>query len=481
MTDLKLNPTTLTEPGSQEPDTTVRGGAPAGSGPLVFLCAVSFMVIMDSQIVLLALPSIKSSLGFTGDGAQWVLSAYLLAFGGLLLLGGRAGDLLGRRRVLVTGIALFAVTSALCGAASSSAVLVVARVAQGVSAALMAPTALSLLVNAYPQGAARNKALAVWGAVGGVGATGALLIGGGLTTGLGWEWIFWINVPVCVVLLALARKVLDESRSDDGSRSLDVTGAITLTAGMVAIIYAVVDAPNAGWGSVQTLGVLSAGVLLLCAFVVTERRAERPLLQLSLLHSRVLTGGNLVMTFIGMAAWGSGLVTSTYAQDVLHYSPLEFGLATVAMTAMAIAGARIGQVLLPRFGGRVAIAGGVSALAGCALLTGISPSGSYWIELFPGLVLFGLGLGMGTMVASVAAMTGVESEHFGIASGVNTAAFQVGGALGSAIVATVLVETASSASSPTDPLAAGMVACVVFSALAIGAAFLQGRPVGQEA
>jgi MFS family permease len=298
---------------------------------LVLLCAVALMVILDSQIVIVALPTLQRDLGFSEDGAQWVLSAYLLAFGGLLMLGGRAGDLLGRRRTLIAGTALFAAASLACGLATSPGFLVGARVVYGISAALMAPTALSILVTTFEDDAERNTALAVWGAVGGVGATVALLVGGVLTDAIGWRAIFFINIPIALVLLALAPVLLRESRAPERT-AFDAAGAVTLTLAVVALLYAVVEAPDAGWDSVRTLLVLAAAVALLAAFVAIELRARSPLVPLGLFRAPGLAGGNLVMLLAGMAAWGVGLTASNCGQGVLGFSPLTYGLGTTVLT-----------------------------------------------------------------------------------------------------------------------------------------------------
>src|SRR5919197_1141402 len=244
---------------------------------LALLCLANLMVILDAQIVILGLPSIEADLGLSADTGQWVMSAYLLSFGGLLLLGGRSADLLGRRRMFVVGTALFLVSSLACGLAWSGAVLIGARVVQGVSAAIMAPTALSLLMATFEEGPERNKALGVWSATGGSGATAALLIGGSLTGGLGWEWIFFLNIPVALVLRALARRLVGESRGPVSRRIYDVPGAVIVTAALVLLVYAVVEAPDAGWGSIQTIGLMIASATLVGLFVSLETRSPAPL------------------------------------------------------------------------------------------------------------------------------------------------------------------------------------------------------------
>jgi EmrB/QacA subfamily drug resistance transporter len=430
---------------------------------LVLLCAVDLMVILDSQIVIVALPTLGPDLGFSEDGAQWVLSAYLLAFGGLLMLGGRAGDLLGRRRVFLAGTALFAVASLACGLAGSPGFLVAARVVHGVSAALMAPTALAILVTTFEDDAERTRALATWGAVGGVGATLALLVGGVLTEAAGWRSIFFINVPIALLVLALAPVLLRESRAP-ARRAFDVLGAVTLTLALVALLYAVVEAPDAGWGAPRTLALLGAAVALGAAFLAVERRSAAPLVPLGLLRTPRLAGGNLVMLLAGMAAWGVGLAGSLYGQGVLGMTPLEYGLGTTVFTVGAVAGSFAAERLVPRVGvGTVAAVGAAFLGVGALLLTAPSDDGSYVTDLLPGFAVFGPGLGATTVAASIAALGSVPEEHSGVASGTNTAAFQLGGALGSAIVTTVVVSSG---------LGAGFGASVIYAALAAAVALL---------
>jgi EmrB/QacA subfamily drug resistance transporter len=418
---------------------------------LGLLCLAFFMVILDAQIVILGLPSIEADLGLSAAGTQWVLSAYLLCFGGLLLLGGRSADLLGRRRMFMVGTGIFLVASLACGLAWSGGILIAARVVQGISAAIMAPTALSILMTTFEEGSERNKALGIWSAVGGVGATSALLIGGPLTDGLGWEWIFFINIPVAVALLALSPRLLRESRDSECIRCFDLTGAVTITAALVALVYAVVEAPDAGWGSTQTLGLLVASAALVAVFGMVESRSPYPLLPLRILRSRTLVGGNLVLGALGMVAFAMSLIVSLYAQQVLGYSAIEFGLGTAVMTVGAVIGSTFGQAIVTRIGARaVAAVGFVLIGAGCLLLTGVSADGTYFGDIFFGLLIFGPGLGATYVAASVATLSGVAESESGLASGLNNAAFQIGGALGTAVATTVAV---ASADGP-DPLGA---------------------------
>jgi EmrB/QacA subfamily drug resistance transporter len=443
---------------------------------LALLCLANFMVILDAQIVILGLPSIEADLGFSAAGAQWVMSAYLLSFGGLLLIGGRAADLLGRRRMFMVGALLFLVSSLLCGLAWSGPVLIAARVVQGVSAAIMAPTALSLLMTTFAEGAERNKALGIWSSVGGAGATAALLIGGPLTDGLGWEWIFFINVPVGLALLGLSPLLLRESRGEGTARRYDLAGAAAVTAALVLLVYAVVEAPDAGWASGQTLGLLAACGALVAVFGVVETRSVAPLLPLRIFRSRALVGGNLVLLALGMTAWGMSVTVSLYAQRVLGCSAVEFGLGTAAMTVGAVVGSTVGQGIVTRVGFRsVAAVGLLLTAAGSLLLTGVSVDGSYFGDIFLGLLIFGPGLGATYVAASVASLAGVADRESGLASALNTAAFQIGGALGTAVVTSVAVSEAGgldSLSALTQGFQSAFGASAAFAALGLAAALL---------
>jgi EmrB/QacA subfamily drug resistance transporter len=448
---------------------------------LALLCLAFFMVILDAQIVILGLPSIEDDLNFAAGGSQWVLSAYLLSFGGLLLLGGRSADLLGRRRMFMIGTGLFLVASLLCGLAWSGGVLIGARVLQGVSAAIMAPTALSILMTTFEEGPERNKALGIWSAIGGMGATAALLIGGPLTDGLGWEWIFFINIPVAIGLLGLSPILVRESRGEVSDRAYDVGGAVTVTAALVLLVYAVVEAPEAGWGDGQTIGLLIASAVLLALFALIETRSASPLVPLRIFSSRTLVGGNLVLAALGMVGWGMSVTVSLYAQQVLGYSALEFGLGTAVMTVGAVVGSTAGQAIVTRIGFRPVAAVGLALTgAGCVLLTQVSVGGSYLGDIFFGLLIFGPGLGATFVAASVATLAGVAEQESGLASALNNAAFQIGGALGAAVVTTVAV----SAADGPDPLSAltegfqsAFAAAAVFSALGLlFAILLLGRP-----
>jgi EmrB/QacA subfamily drug resistance transporter len=418
---------------------------------LALLCTAFFMVILDSAIVVVALPSIDADLGFAAGDLQWVLSAYLLSFGGLLLLGGRAADLLGRRRMFMTGTALFALASLACGLAGSADVLIVARIVQGVAAAVMTPTALSILMTTFEEGAERNKALGIWGAIGGIGATSAWLIGGPVTDELGWEWIFFINVPVAVAVAALSPALLRETRDSALRRRFDLAGAVTITGALVALVYAVVEAPDTGWADAQTLGLFAISALLLALFVAIEARSAAPLAPLRVFRSRALVGGNLVLLALGMLAFGMPFILTQYAQGVLGYSPLEFGFASVVMPVTAAIGSITGQAIATKGGLRAVAAVGMTLTGlGCLLLTQVSVDGSYLGDIFFALLIFGPGLGAAFVAGSIGSLAGVAERDAGLASGLNNSSFQIGGAIGVAIVSTVAVSQADGA----DPLTA---------------------------
>jgi EmrB/QacA subfamily drug resistance transporter len=447
---------------------------------LALLCTAFFMVILDSAIVVVALPSIDGDLGFSTGDLQWVLSAYLLSFGGLLLLGGRAADLLGRRRVFMVGTGLFALASLGCGFAGSETALIAARVVQGVAAAIMTPTALSILTTTFEEGAERNKALGVWAVIGGVGATAAWLVGGPITDGLGWEWIFFINVPVALGVVALSPVLLQESQDRGRRRQFDVAGALTITAALVALVYAVVEAPETGWADGQTLGLFGLSAALVALFAWIESRSAAPLAPLRMFRSRALVAGNLVLLALGMLAFGMPFTLTQYAQQVLDWSPVEFGLASAVMPVTAALGSTTGQAIATKTGRLRPIVAASMALTGlgCLLLTQVSVDGSYLGDIFFGLLIFGPGLGAGYVAGSIASLAGVPASEAGLASGLNNTSFQIGGAVGVAIVSSVAISQADGA----EPLAAltngyqsAFTAAIAFTALGLVALLLLGK------
>jgi EmrB/QacA subfamily drug resistance transporter len=455
---------------------------------LALLCGAFFMVILDAAIVLVALPSIEGDLGFSPQDLQWVISAYALTYAGLLLLGGRAADLLGRRRVFIVGVLMFTAASLLCGLAWSPAALIAARAVQGVGAAIMTPTALSIISTTFEEGAERNKALGIWSMMGGIGATAGWLIGGPLVDGPGWQWIFFINIPLGLAALALSPVLLRESRATLAKRSYDPAGALTITGALVLLVYAVVEAPDVGWGDTRTILLFAGSAVLLAAFALIESRHRAPLVPPRILRSRTLVGANLVMLLFGTVAFGMPLVLTLYAQQVLGYSAVRFGLGTAVFTVMAAVGSIVGQAIVPRFGYRAVAAAGMALVgAGSLLLTQVSVGGSYFGNILPGLLVYGPGVGFTFVTASIAALAGVAERESGLASGLSNTAFQIGAALGVAIVSTVAISRSAdylAAHQGGNPLVAltegfqsAFLACAALAAIGVALALLLlGRP-----
>jgi EmrB/QacA subfamily drug resistance transporter len=455
---------------------------------LALLCGAFFMVILDAAIVTVALPSIEEELGFSAQGLQWVVSAYALTFAGLLLLGGRAADLLGRRRVFMVGLVLFTAASLLCGLAWSDEALIGARAFQGIGAAIMTPTALSIITTTFQEGAERNKALGIWGALGGIGATTAWLIGGPLVDGPGWEWIFFINVPVGLAALALSPLLLRESRAATARRSYDPAGALTITGALALLVYAIVEAPDTGWGDPQTILLLVASAALLAAFVLIESRHRAPLVRLGIFRSRTIVGANAVMLVFGTLPYGLGFVLTLYAQQVLGYSAVKFGLTSLVFPAAAAVGSILGQGIVLRVGFRPVAAVGMALMGGGAfLLSQVSVGGSYFGDIFFGLLVFGPGVGLAFVTASIAALAGVAERESGLASGLSNTSFQIGAALGVAIVSTVAVtrtEDYLAANADANPLVAmtegfqsAFLAVAILAGIGVALALLLlGRP-----
>ena len=455
---------------------------------LALLCGAFFMVILDGTITIVALPSIGADLSFSEQGLQWVLSAYALTFGGLLLLGGRAADLLGRRRVFVAGVLLFTAASLGCGLAWSPEALLSARIVQGAGAAIMTPTALSIISTTFSEGSERNKALGLWGALGGIGATAAWLIGGPLVDGPGWRWIFFINVPVGLAGLVLSPLLLRESRAALTRRSYDPAGALTITGAFVLLVYAVVEAPTVGWAEIRTIVPLLGSAVLIAAFALIESRHHAPLVPLRLLRSRTLAGANAVTVFIGTVGVGVPFVLTLYAQEVLGYSALKFGISSVVLAIAATVGAIAGQAVVLKAGFRSVAASGMAFMAaGSLVLTRVSVPGSYFPVIFLGLLLCGVGIGLAFVTSTVAALAGVADHESGLASGLSNTALQIGSALGVAIVATVAVSRShdyQATNAPANPAVAltegfqsAFVACAVLAAIGMALALLLlGRP-----
>jgi EmrB/QacA subfamily drug resistance transporter len=407
---------------------------------LAVLCSAFFMVILDVAIVNVALPTIQVDLDFSQKNLQWVVSAYALTFGGLLLLGGRTADLLGRRRIFMLGIGVFAVASLLAGLAWSDAVLIFARALQGIGAALMTPAALSILMTTFQEGRERNTALGIWGAVGASGGTIGVLLGGILTDTIGWEWIFFLNVPVALAVIVLAPALLRESRAAPTERRFDLAGALSVTAGIAVLVYGLVEANDAGWGSVQTISLFAASAALLAVFAVVELRTRAPIMPFSIFRIRAVTGSNLAGLALGGAVFGMIFVLTLYMQQVLGYTPLETGLAWLAMSLTALLSSIIGSALVTRIGTRAPlIAGLLVSAVGLVLLSRISAGGSYAGDLLPGLLVVGSGLGLAFVAVSIGALEGVRERDAGLASGLVNTTQQVGGALGVGVLSTAAI------------------------------------------
>jgi MFS family permease len=406
--------------------------------------------------VRLTLPSIDRALGLSAAAQTWVANAYMLPFGTLLFFGGRVADLLGRKRTLIAGVGVFTMASLGCGLASSGTALIAPRAVQGVGAAAMTPAALSILMRTFPEGAKRNKAIGAWGATGGLGATAAWLVGGPLIDGPGWQWVFWINVPAGLGLVAVAPWLLGESRDAAATRRFDVAGVLSVTGALVALLYAVVQAPSAGWGSTQTIALAVLSLGLFGAFAAIERRATQPLIPRAIARSRPLLAANVGLAFTAAAIYGMALIVSLCGQEVLHYSALKFGLEAVILPVGAAAGAATSQALATRYGPRAVSAGGIAGLVvGLALLARLPVHATFAIDLAPALLLFGVALGLAATAYSIATLTGVPSRDAGLAAGLNNTFEQIGGALGTAVMATIAAARTSDLldTGTTPPLA----------------------------
>ena len=405
---------------------------------LALIVTAQFMVILDVAIVNVALPSIKSDLGFSQTGLQWVITAYAILFGGTLLLGGRLADLLGRRRMFILGLALFATSSLLCGLAWSSGSLVAFRGLQGLGGALLAPAALSLLMTTFAEGRDRNRALGIYGAASGSGAAAGVLLGGVITSYLGWSWIFFVNVPVGVAAILLAPLLLRESRADLPHRHFDLAGAASVTSGLMLLVYGLTRATTDGWGSPVTIGLISAAAALIAAFVAIESRSRSPLLPLRIFRRRALTGANAAMAIVGAVAFSEFFLLTLYLQDVLHYSAVQTGVAFTAFALTVVVTSNIAQAVVGRFGVRVTLVGGLALSAiSVALLTRLPVDGHYFWDIFPAFVLGGAGMGFSFVPVTIASLTGVERADAGVASGLVNTSRQIGGAIGLALVSTI--------------------------------------------
>jgi EmrB/QacA subfamily drug resistance transporter len=445
---------------------------------LGLLSVVQFMVVLDIAIVNVALPSIKVDLGFSQDNLQWVISAYALVFGGFLLLGGRAADLLGRRRIFLLGLAVFTVASLLAGLAWSEASLIGARLLQGLGAAIISPAALSILSVTFREGRERNLALGVWGAVGGFGAAAGVLLGGILTETLSWSWIFFVNVPVGAAAFAAAPFLLGESR-DARVSSFDLPGAVLVTGGLSSLVYAITRAGTDGWLATPTIAFFAASVLLLVGFVGWENRHPEPLMRMGIFRISTVTGANVAGLILGTALFAMFLMLTLYMQQVLGYSAMQSGVAYLAVAGTAIIWSAVAAQLVTRVGVKPVLVTGMTALTvGLVYFTQVSVGGSYLGDLLPGFLVVGLGVGFSFVPISIAALAGVQPAEAGLASGLINTSQQIGGALGIAALSTIATSHTDDALASGTPLpnalvdgfTAAFVAGAIVAALGIVAA-----------
>jgi EmrB/QacA subfamily drug resistance transporter len=446
-----------------------------GKLTLALLAAVAFLDFVDASIVNIALPSIRRDLDFSEQGLQWVPSAYLLTYGGFMLLGGRAADLLGRRRILVAGTVLIGVSSLIGGFAGSSGVLVAARLAQGLGAAMMLPAALSILTTTFKEGSDRTKALAIWGGVGGLASAAGVLLGGFLTEGPGWRWVMFVNPVASVLVLGGIFWLISGDRRRARLADFDLRGAVLATGGMLLLVFALVKAPDQGWGSIRTLAELAGALALLAAFIVNERRRSNPLLPLSIFRVRGLAAADAtqLIAFAGFLAMFFFL--TLYMQNVLGYSPIQTGAAYLPVTFGVGIAAGITSQLLPRLGTRpVIVAGALIAAGGVYWLSRIPVHGSYLADLLPGMVVMSLGLGAVFVAVTTAANAGVPADKAGLAAALLNASQQVGGALGLAIFSAIATSRTSHLlaghTPPADALTSGFQRALLASSLFLLAA-----------
>src|SRR5919201_3427665 len=457
---------------------------------LAVIVAAQFMVVLDVAIVNVALPTIKTDLHFSQEGLQWVITAYSILFGGALLLGGRLADLLGRRRLFMTGVALFTLGSLLSGLAWSGGSLILTRALQGLGGALLAPAALSIVVTTFREGRDRNVALGVWGAVSGVGGAVGVLLGGVLTSYLSWSWIFFVNLPVGAAVLAVSPWLLRESRAVVVHKHFDVIGATSITAGLMVLVYAITRASQHGWSSGVTVGLFATAAALIAAFVVIEARSPAPLLPLRIFRLRTLSAANATMLTIGATAFGQFFLMTLYLQEALHYSAIETGVAFIAISVTVVAASNFGQALTTRLGARPVLSAGLLLTAAAGAVYAQMPAdGHYFWNVLPGLILGGVGLGLPFLPVSIAGPPGVQPADAGVASGLINTSRQIGGSIGLAAVTTIAATATGNYAhshavlTTSDPaLAHGFqVAFYALSGLAlagaaIAAAFVESRP-----
>jgi EmrB/QacA subfamily drug resistance transporter len=402
------------------------------------LAVAFFMTVVDLTIVNVALPTIGRKLHFSEANLQWVVTAYALTFGGFLLLGGRAADLLGRRRILIVGLAVFSAASLACAVATGDLFLIAMRAVQGLGAAIVLPAALSIVMNMFEEGAERNKALGIWGGIGAGGATVGLIAGGLLTRYAGWQYIFLLNVPIGVAALALAPSLVPESRLDTARRRYDPFGALAVTGGLVLLVYAISKAPEIGWGATRTVALLAVSAGLLLAFLVAENRVEAPLVPLRIFRRKTLAGANAVGLLLGGSFYAFIFIGTLYMQQVLGYSALQTGLAWLAASVTSVAFAGLSQALVTRGSGKAVMAAGMALIGGGVIwATQVPVHGHFWNDLFGPMFMAGVGTAFAFIPVSIAALAGVAEREAGLASGLLNTSQQIGGAIGIAIASSV--------------------------------------------
>lgn len=405
---------------------------------LAVVGAAFFMTILDVTVVNLALPSIGRELDFEREQLQWVITAYAIPFGGFLLLAGRAADLLGRRTVFAAGVGLFTAASLVCGLSESPTLLIAARAVQGLGAAIIAPTALAIVGVAFPEGKERNQALGVWGAIGGGGAAIGVLLGGIVTKYLGWEWIFLLNVPIGVLVLAVTFAFVRESRAPSARRQIDLLGGLTVTGSLVLLVYAIAKAPDVGWVTARTILLLLGSAALLGAFVVVEQRAESPLVPFRIFRLANVAGANVIGVILGVGMVSTFFLLSLYVQQVLGYSALQAGVAFLACAGTAVVAAAFAEPVIRRLGPKLVLALGLALMtAGLLWFTQIDADGTYAVDLLPGLLAIGVGIAFSFVPVSIAALAGVEERDEGLASGLINTSQQIGTGVGVAVASSV--------------------------------------------
>jgi len=451
---------------------------------LALLAVAQFVVVLDASIMNIALPSISVDLGVPTENLSWIINAYVLAFGGFLLLGGRMGDLLGRRRIFVGGLLLFSLASLAGGLSESEGQLVASRAVQGLGAALLAPAALSIVTTLFAAGTERNQALGVWGAVAGAGGVAGVLLGGVLTSALGWEWVLLVNVPIGLVTAALAFRLIDETRLAGARRSFDLPGAATVTGGLSAAVFAIVEANAAGWRSAQTLGLLGASAALVVAFAVIERRAPAPLVPFRVLRLPMLAGANATMLATGGAMFGLFFFLSIYMQEVLGYSAMTAGLTQLPLAGLLVVSAGAASPLMSRIGLRPVLLAGLALFtAGLAWFSRLPVDGTFLADILGPSLPVGAGLGMAFVALTAASVDRAGEHEAGLVSGLVNTSQQIGGALGLAVLAAIATarseataETAvGGAAAFTEGIQTGLLASAGIGGLAIVLAFLLVR------